>query len=487
MFKRNILVVDDELPILEWLKFTIEKELGDTANVVTAKNGLDAWDKFKNHSFDIVFTDIKMPKSDGFELIKRIRSLNPDIYIVVLTSYNDFEYARAAVTHKANDYILKTEITGELMKQIISTKSVQKAFHMPIRSIEDISNLIKEDNTLSNNHAPSNMYCCFAINLYDDNEPNIITDSNFNRILFEKYDYNAYIYVIEIINQNSFLMQTNAIYNYTKVIKELNPEATIAYSGIKHPNEDLISVIHKVINALSYSFYINDQIIHADSLPDSVYTNSINSIDTVYLSIIQEIKQNQFDKISDLIQVFFNKLKNDKPLQISKIINLCKNICLSLISSVFTIGDESSLLIEKTETEFSQIKKFDNLHASTINIITEVINSSKSKRLDNIYIQAALDYILLNYSTINNISEVADFVNLKTDSFSKQFKETLGISFNTYLTEFRLKKAAELIQTTDKSLSEIALAVGFSSLSYFSKCYKKYYGENPFSLKKGIL
>ena len=59
------------------------------------------------------------------------------------------------------------------------------------------------------------------------------------------------------------------------------------------------------------------------------------------------------------------------------------------------------------------------------------------------------------------------------------FVERTGYSPNEYIRTARLKKASYLLAATDLTVSEVGYAVGFSSSSYFAKCYKEYFGENP--------
>jgi len=61
----------------------------------------------------------------------------------------------------------------------------------------------------------------------------------------------------------------------------------------------------------------------------------------------------------------------------------------------------------------------------------------------------------------------------------RKIKTMTGISPNDIIREARLKRADRLLETTDKSISEIAYEVGFSSPSYFTKCYREFFGRTP--------
>ena len=127
----RILIVDDELPIREWLKMSISALEGNTNEVCTAPNGKDAWEMFSKEPFDMVVTDIKMPKMGGLELLQKIKDSCGETYVVMLTSYSEFEYAREAIKYQANEYVLKNEITGRSWKIITKVKRAAKRWKNP--------------------------------------------------------------------------------------------------------------------------------------------------------------------------------------------------------------------------------------------------------------------------------------------------------------------------------------------------------------------
>ena len=137
----RILIVDDELPIREWLKMSISALEGNTNEVCTAPNGKDAWEMFSKEPFDMVVTDIKMPKMGGLELLQKIKDSCGETYVVMLTSYSEFEYAREAIKYQANEYVLKNEITAEVLGQIMEnyheSKKSRKEVEKP-RYIKDL-------------------------------------------------------------------------------------------------------------------------------------------------------------------------------------------------------------------------------------------------------------------------------------------------------------------------------------------------------------
>lgn len=103
MFK--VVIVDDEY-LIRMSIGKIVRELG--LNVTgEAKNGEEALDVVGLYEPDIVFTDIKMPKKNGLQLAAELRQRRPDIFVVIVTGYEDFGYLREALQYGVEDYILK--------------------------------------------------------------------------------------------------------------------------------------------------------------------------------------------------------------------------------------------------------------------------------------------------------------------------------------------------------------------------------------------
>lgn len=94
-------------------------------------------------------------------------------------------------------------------------------------------------------------------------------------------------------------------------------------------------------------------------------------------------------------------------------------------------------------------------------------------------IKKSMEYIDKNYKEHISLHDIANYVYLSHEYFSRLFKEEVGENFSLYLTNYRMKKAEKLLKTTDMKISQISMNVGYSNASYFSKTYKKYKGISP--------
>lgn len=108
----RFLIVDDEAIEREGISFLLHKA-AYPFEIFTQNNGKNAWEFLRSTPVDILCTDIKMPFMDGLELCEKARSLYPDICLVLLTAYSDFDYAKRAIHVKVDEYLLKPVVVEE--------------------------------------------------------------------------------------------------------------------------------------------------------------------------------------------------------------------------------------------------------------------------------------------------------------------------------------------------------------------------------------
>lgn len=113
--------------------------------------------------------------------------------------------------------------------------------------------------------------------------------------------------------------------------------------------------------------------------------------------------------------------------------------------------------------------------------LTKPLKSRKT--LDKM--KVVLKYVENNYADKISIADIADVAGFSESHFMRYFKETMGTSFVDYLNDYRLTMAARLLQSSDSSVLSISGEVGFESLSYFNRAFKKHYGMTPLQYRKG--
>ena len=128
MYKK-ILVVDDEQSIREFFEILFRRmssESGYSFEMVPAEDGQKALELIKKQSFDMVISDLKMPRLSGLELLERVKSIQPDIAFILITAFDTSETAVKAMKIGAYDYIPKPFNVDEIKLTVISAFDMKK-------------------------------------------------------------------------------------------------------------------------------------------------------------------------------------------------------------------------------------------------------------------------------------------------------------------------------------------------------------------------
>lgn len=110
----KVVVVEDEELVRKGIVLTVDWASAGCAVVGEAANGEEGLEVVDRYHPDLIITDIKMPRMDGLEMVRRLRAAGNDAYVILLTAYSDFTYAQTAVKLGAVDYLLKPFRDGEL-------------------------------------------------------------------------------------------------------------------------------------------------------------------------------------------------------------------------------------------------------------------------------------------------------------------------------------------------------------------------------------
>jgi CheY-like chemotaxis protein len=127
--KTTILVVDDNEDLLETFAMILKRR---GYEVQTACDGSSAVDKFKEHNFDVTLMDIVMPEMNGVDAFKKIRAIQPDASIILMTAYSDEELVQSALDEGVTLIIQKPVRIDSLIKLINET-----AGNQPILVVDD--------------------------------------------------------------------------------------------------------------------------------------------------------------------------------------------------------------------------------------------------------------------------------------------------------------------------------------------------------------
>lgn len=369
----RILIADDDFPIRDWLSRCCREIIRDNSiDIVTAGNGQIAYEEFEEKPADIVFADIKMPVMDGLELTNKIRQKNEDTYIVVLSSYDDFNFARTAFQNKVNEYVLKTEITMEYLKNIIERakkyisvnagSSKKEAIIYSFDELIDSVDKCKSNEEMQmlldkfNVNVPKDPFFCVAVyngdRTYD--RLRLIQEDGIYKVFSVKAEMSEAI-CFALKGEPSILYQFQKANAFIKRLVDFNPRHIMCCSRAANDRYNVLRHITDVLKGLNYRYYTDERVFYLDKLTD--YIKKYRAVDKLiienYIQIIETKDKKNYDAVSRLVHEWFEFLYKQPVLDISMVKSMCQRIYDSLKETVDinNISDSSAVINKIAKSE----------------------------------------------------------------------------------------------------------------------------------------
>ena len=486
----KVYLLDDEPFILEGLKYIVDWQDYGFEIVGSANNGDDGLKEILTMDIDLVITDIMMPKMTGLELIENLIKLNYQTNFIVLSAFQEFQYAKKAISMGAQNYILKPIDTEELERSLINIKN----------KLKDKENRNKDKEVVNNSLLLK-----------------IITDKDYENIdyLKEKLKYNGeyrvgiielknknkdihkvlkvipgmkkYLYCIENKSKAVFIIDDKFNNEYIEELTNIKNEITdlindIVYISLGQIIKDLKDINTSYESAKDISEY---KIIYPDISWIKAYKEKNNrniDIDIDFEDLKSLLINKDFTNASLYIESKFSKLKQDN-LNPKKI----KAKALEVFLNVYNHIDESKLMKNLSIYLENAINTntIDEIQLELINMIkfmqTKLENTQES--ISPIIIKL-LDHIEQNYQKDLNLKEISDILNINSIYLGQLFQKEIGILFSDYINNFRTNKAKDLLSNTSLKASEIGELVGYSNKNYFYRKFKSIVGITPSEWRK---
>ena len=522
----NVMLVDDE----EEVRIAIEKKINwqDLGfNVVaTAENGQDALERALEAQPDVVMTDINMPFMNGLEFSKQLKAELPATKFVIFSGYDEFEYAKEAIELSAEEYILKPIDADELhsiftrLKHTLDEefdkrrnlqnleKYYQESFpffreqfligliegHIEVDRITEIASDYGED-------IKGNFYAVGIIKLsFENSEQFNTTDRklfsvSLNQLAKETLkdygNYHCLNYLGNVIVLGCFEKEDE----YEEFVSNLDMICKLSAKLIEVPTtagvgtmvndlKDLFSSFKSAREATAYRklFDENQAFSIMDVEPDKTEINLFEN-DNVN-TILKLIKIGSTDELNGAIHEFFSNFSEKGiglyQMKISileayfEVLKLAKNYDISGSSIDGNDGDIFEFL--------DNIDSIQDVEKWFLDKCFFIQKEIKKSRMDSteVLVDKAKEYIKEHFKDSDlSVDKVCSNLNVSANYFSAVFKKNTGESFVSYLTDIRLKKAVELLETTDEKAYVIAGLVGYDEPNYFSYVFKKAYGISP--------
>lgn len=495
----NILIVDDEMLICEWLEYCIA-QTPDCELVGCAHNGEEGLELFLRHKPDLVLTDIKMPLMNGLELLQAIRKESAETMVVMLTAYSEFDFVRQAMRIGATEFILKTEVDKssmqELLLRLVQTsvsggapkaddkwqrQSVIKdiLLRTPLLSDEDVRNFKKQGIQWKEGGF-------FAIAVWK----NLLTqgfsfpeETSIHQVIGFEYSEELYVFVGSLPRVSGTQKLSE---NLTVYLTHMMTQG-IQMLGVSHIGSNirkLPELIKEAVAALSTGFYQNRSRIYHWQMPSEDLDKNSDAWDKELKNCYKlYCKAKPVDKM-DIVSQTLDYCRQNRVYPI----RLVTRFCISVMEDAYNLSTASipgREDIQTAEQRFYSALYCEERFRIFMDFMAEYMAREPGEgKVLSPGVAKAAEIIKKDYASPLSLEQVAALVELNPEYLSRIFKEETGFTFTAFLTNLRMKKAANLLIHTTTKVNLIGQKAGYPNVSYFSTLFKKNFGISPFEYRR---
>lgn len=528
--KIKVFLVEDEVIIRSGVKKSINWEQEGYEFVGEASDGELAYPMILKEKPDILITDIRMPFMDGLELSRLVKKELPDIKILILSGYDEFEYAKKAIKIGETEYLLKpisaaklTEVlnaVAETIRQENEEKNLLETYFAEMRENTERDKMRLFEKLLMGDLSMGEILEAgerFGMNL---------GASCYKIVLFKILaNLENHVYAEQMVDACSSVEQAasmmEGVYVFQRGVegwaflltaqdeKSMEESAKILYQNLKQAMKNYTQLEYfggigstvPRIRSLKQSFREADRAFAARFVEEA---NQIISQKEFEKSQMEEgLKMQgvvQIGKSREMLQKFLSngtreEVKAFSDAYISRIEEenirstmvrqyVVIDVCIVILSFCERISSANRLQEEAEELQkmMQKIHSLSEIKKYVIRLLNEAIElrDAESGRRYSDLIAAAKKEIENHYMTEEiSLNTVAISVGMSPSYFSSIFSKEAGKTFVEYLTEVRIEKAKEFLMCSSMKTSEIGYEVGYKDPHYFSYIFKKVQGCSP--------
>ena len=520
----SVIIIDDEVWVIEVIKNIIDwKEYGFKI-INSYKDGLEGLEGVKKYKPNLVITDIRMPGMTGLEIIKEIAMQELSAMSVVISGYNDFEYAQTALTYGAIGYLLKPIDAGELIRVVEKALGIleqteeikQRETHIR-KKYEDTVERLREQ---------------FFKNYFDENEKHIININEMNDALKLNFGSGCYRIMSLVCSNKANIEALYRVLN--KAIWELQIPITCRgivplihhYKVIIIVNydkdvNDIISVFKQLFNFIlkkkelggitaTLSKEFDDINLLGDEyviLSEVEYARLFNGKDTMYFcekySMDNQTQSGIIQPNTDIMvkQASHNNCIEDGQKIVQDayewLVMRVQSNPVTFYKGVIRLVDMLEYILHDTNEatknymimarkNLEVVQSLEEIKGLLLSITKQIFsfNENADNRKEKTAVGLVVEYINKNYMHAITLTDMAQLVHLNANYLSEIFSRENNATFKEYLTTTRIEAAKELLCKSNYKLMEVSRMVGYNDTKNFLKIFKKYVGVSAKEYRK---
>lgn len=520
----RVLIADDESMQREILKIAIPWKENGFSICGEARNGAQALELCLSLKPDIILVDVNMPLLDGLGLIEKMREAGCACRAIIISGYDEFVYARRAITLGVDDYLLKPIDEVELLKQVqrirdqvLKKKQIDNSLSTMHQQAEENFRNLRRDffRNLAHNVldaeelkeqaadfqlAQDNPLVAAVIEVQQQNG-SIRSSSEFSacrfgiaRVLTDLFDAEQEtilfsdgldqlgVVVIDstgALDEDVLLARFRAVQAY--LLDHMHISVHIGIGDIVHRIGEFTSSYEHAMETLKRAvMFQGSSVSKFEKTSIEPTTNGLISAQRTEFML--RVKTGNRTAVYEQIQAILST----SAMQNATLKDL-QNLVFSFLSVMREVMDEYHGAFDFLTFSYKEMQNiFDGFHSTQemINWLDQLadrcIEEIGAYSNASSHIEKVKQYIQGNYSNSDlRIEHIAKAVYLSENYLSAIFAQKCGMSIVEYLTFVRLSQGKALLDSHQFSAAEVAEKVGYLDPNYFSKCFKKKYGMSP--------
>ena len=539
----KIFLAEDEVIVRETIKRMIPWENLGFELVGEAADGEMALPLLIRQQPDLLITDIKMPFMDGLTLARLAKKEVPGLKVVILSGYDDFNYAKQAINIGVEDYLLKPITKNALIERLTEIRSryedektqreYYEKFHREMQAYEKNSSrdffeaLVSGSLDMMEVHkraeklgldivAESYNILIFTMNCNEDFSGQREGYSSWEAESLEMLEKfftghpfamlfrsNVFSYGVLIKGEKNSIRENTRICveEIRKIFdrKEDNKEWFVAVGESVERLSQIQKSYHSASRAFSQRYLYDGKVLYYDEMlamekkdvtnDDSEYLQKVD-VNALNPTILQKFLSNGLlEETKNFVQDYFYAIGQEPMESVVFRSYVILNVRFSVLSFLKELGcDTKTLEPEDTEKILAESgRNMESTIAYAEKLVSQAIQlrDRNSGNKNRSILKTAVDFIDQHYMEEDmSLNKAANAANVSANHFSALFSQNMGQTFIEYLTALRMDKAKEYLRCTGMRSSEIAGEVGYKDAHYFSYLFKKTQGMTPSDYRK---
>ncbi|MBN1624485.1 MAG: response regulator [Clostridia bacterium] len=523
----KLLIVDDERIVIDAVKFIINKEVDDILVAGTASTGREAIKAAAEIKPDIILMDIRMPGINGIEAIKEIKKIYSDVQFVIMSAYEQFEFAKQSVELGVIDYLMKPVNKGRLVETL---KKITEKLDMEKRLEEiQLDNMEKYKKALTVLEQGFIYSILFnkeygtdlgkykeILNLNMDTgymailhmtdkrtEKHISTGLKSHKIYSEFKNILKYktkcvvgpilvdriIVYIQSANEDEYSGRLDSIRMGEEIIERISekePEVRLQMSiGSIRKDDEIVYSYEEAVKAMRA---VGDgKVIHISDVSGKII-NYDSDLRVEEGNLLNLIESGETSSLNNALHRLFEKCEKAEIARTGNFINhRLRGKLIEIMVIAHRIADEagiagdSYLNFDNYLGDLIEIGNYNDFKTFFIQKVVYIANKINEHRdnTTNELMSRANNIIKTQFREDISLDSLSRTLGISPQYFSRLYKNETGRNFIEYLTDARMTQARKLIREGKYSIKEICFMVGYSDPNYFSRLFKKIEGRSP--------